>query len=319
MSLQSLKPLQIGVVMDSIQSITIEKDTTFAILLEAMRRHFTIHYMEIKDLFLQNGDALATTQLLTVQDDSSDWFSLGQKQTIDLGSLDFIFMRKDPPVDLAYIHTTQLLSLAQQKGARVVNNPQSLRDANEKLFATHFPHCMPPTLVSSQEKQLIAFIHEQHDIVIKPLDGMGGENIFRVQEHDSNTRVIIENLTQKGQTMVMAQRYIPEIRQGDKRILLINGEPIPYALARIPLAGETRGNLAAGGQGVGVELTARDRWICEQIAPQLRAMGLWFVGIDVIGDYLTEINITSPTCVRQLDKHYQLNIAGQLFDALIKH
>jgi len=308
--------LQIGVIMDPIQSLVIEKDTTFALLLEAMRRHFTIHYMEMNDLFLQDGEPFAFTRLLTVKDDPQNWFSFGKKELQALGQLDVIFVRKDPPMDLTYLHATQLLDLAEKKGARVINKPQSLRDANEKLFATHFSHCMPPTLVSSNKDQIIDFLNQQHDVILKPLDGMGGENIFRVRKNDPNTTVIIENLTLKGSTWIMAQRYIPEITQGDKRILLINGEPVPYALARIPLAGETRGNIAAGGSGVGVELTDRDRWICQQIAPQLQAMGLWFVGIDVIGDYLTEINVTSPTCVRQLDKIYNINIAGKLFDAL---
>jgi len=309
--------IHIGVVMDPIQSIHIEKDTTFALLLEAMRRHFTIHYIEINDLFLENGLPYAHTQLLSVQDNPSNWYSFGTSQKQALGELDLIFMRKDPPVNLAYIYATHILDVAQQKGARVVNHPQALRDANEKLFATHFPHCMPPTLVSSHKKDLLDFLQQQQDIIVKPLDGMGGQRIFRLGIDDPNRHVILETMTEQGQCLVMAQRFIPEIIAGDKRILLINGEPIAYALARIPQQGETRGNLAAGGHGVGVALTERDKWICQQIGSSLRNRGLWFVGIDVIGDYLTEINVTSPTCVRQLDAIYQLNIAGLLFDALL--
>ncbi len=308
--------IRLGVVMDPIAAIKPYKDTTLAMLLEAQARGWELYYMEARDLSLLEGRPHARARRVAVRDSNSDWFSLEQAQQIDLASLDIILMREDPPVDAEYLYATHILEMAERAGVLVANKPQSLRDANEKLFALHFPQCTPPTLVSCDDAELRSFVRDQGKAVLKPLHGMGGASIFVVEANDPNLSVIIETLTEHGRTYAMAQRYLPEIKDGDKRILLVDGEPVPYALARIPARGETRGNLAAGGRGEGVELSARDRWICEQVAPALRERGLYFVGLDVIGDYLTEINVTSPTCVRELDKIYGLNISAQLFDAL---
>jgi glutathione synthase len=308
--------LTLGVVMDPIDSIKPYKDTTLAMLLEAQQRGWSIAYMELGDLFLRDGVAWARTQALTVHDDAHDWYGLGEESVLPLGELDVILMRKDPPFDTEYIYATYLLERAEEAGAWVINDPASLRDANEKLFISWFPQCCAPTLVTRDMSRLREFVREQGEIVVKPLDGMGGSSIFRVAEADMNLSVVLEVMTQHGHKFAMAQRYLPGIAQGDKRILMIDGEPVPYALARIPAQGESRGNLAAGGRGEGVELSERDRWICAQVGPQLRERGLIFVGLDVIGDYLTEINVTSPTCMRELDRLYGLNIAGDLFDVI---
>ena len=243
-------------------------------------------------------------------------FSLSEPERVDLSTMDVIHLRQDPPFDMEYIYTTYLLELAEKAGTLVVNQPRSLRDANEKFFALNFPHCCPPTLVSREPARLKGFLAQHADVVVKPLDGMGGASVFRLRQDDPNLNVILETLTAHGRRLTMAQRYIPEVTAGDKRILLIDGEPVPYALARIPQAGETRANLAAGGRGEGVPLSERDRWICAQVAPTLRAMGLLFVGLDVIGDYLTEINVTSPTCARELDAQFGLDIGGDLMAAI---
>lgn len=308
--------IKLGIVMDSIGSITINKDSSFAMLLEAQHRHWSLYYMEVKDLFLRDSVPGARTQQLQVQDNAEDWYFLEQPQITSLGDLDVILMRKDPPFNMEYIYTTYILQRAEEAGSLVINKPQSLRDANEKMFTAWFPQCCTPNLVSRDHHQIIEFLEEQQDIILKPLGGMGGVSIFRVRKDDPNINVIIETLTHQGEQFAMAQKYIPEIVNGDKRIILIDGEPVPYALARIPAKGETRGNLAVGGQGKGVGLTPRDYWICEQISPTLKKMGLTFVGVDVIGDYLTEINVTSPTCIRELDSLYELNIAGQLMDCI---
>jgi glutathione synthase len=310
--------LKLGVVMDPIAGMQIKKNTTFAILLEAQRRGWEIYYMEPGDLFLHQGKVSARMRRLTVQDDPAHWFDFKTEQVQALHQLDVILMRKDPPFDMQYIYVTYLLELAENQGVLVVNKPSSLRDANEKLFTAWFPQCCPETLVTSNGERLREFINEQQDVILKPLDGMGGVSIFRVTQGDLNTSVIIETLTQFNRRAIMAQRFIPEISQGDKRILLVNGEPIPYALARIPAAGELRGNLAAGGKGMGIPLSKRDYWICEQVGQTLREKGLMFVGLDVIGDYLTEINVTSPTCARELDAQYGLNISGQLLDCVFE-
>ncbi len=307
---------RLGVVMDPISNIKPYKDTTLALLLEAQRRGWELHYMEMTDLRLRDGRAEASSCALQVRDDNQDWFTLGEYKDAPLSEMDVILMRKDPPFDTEYVYATYLLELAEKDGSLVVNKPASLRDANEKIFAQHFPQCCAPTLVASDMKDLRDFVIEQGEAVIKPLDGMGGASIFRISGGDSNLSVILETLTEHGRRYAMAQRYVPEISAGDKRILMINGEPVPYALARIPAAGENRGNLAAGGRGEGVELSERDRWICSEVGPTLRAKGLLFVGLDVIGDYLTEINVTSPTCLRELDDIYQLNIAAGLFDVI---
>jgi len=306
--------LKIGIVMDPIEAINFKKDSSLAMLLEAQSRGWALFYMEQPDLYLAHDVARAKMRPLKVFNNSDSWYQLSDTEDRTLDSLDAILMRKDPPFDMNYIYSTYILEKAEEKGTIIINKAQSLRDANEKLFTNNFAQCMPPTLVSSQEEHIKAFYQQHHDIILKPLDGMGGASVFRIKPGDSNLSVIIETLTQHGTKLTMAQRFIPEIKQGDKRILLVNGEPVPYALARIPAKGETRANLAAGGEGVGVELTERDRWICEQVAPLLKAKGLIFVGIDVIGDYLTEVNVTSPTCIRELDKQYTINISALLMD-----
>ena len=311
--------IKLGVIMDPIGSINYKKDSTLAMLLEAATRGYQLFYMQQSDLLVLDNQPQASMYPLTVRADANNWFELGEAQIQPLAELDIILMRKDPPFDMDYIYSTYLLELAEKQGVLVVNRAQSLRDANEKLYTLQFPQCTPATLISCHKDQLRHFIDQQADVILKPLDGMGGASIFRVQHNDANTNVIIETLTRHGKRLIMAQRYIPEITQGDKRILLIDGEPVPYALARIPAEGETRANLATGGEGVGVALTERDRWICSQIADSLRAKGLLFVGIDVIGDYLTEINVTSPTCIRELDGFYELNISATLFDRIEAH
>src|SRR3989344_4995393 len=307
---------RLGVVMDPIGSINIKKDSTFAMLLEAQARGWEIHYMELGDLFLRDGAACARRRPLKVFEDPSRWFEFGPEATSVLSELDVILMRKDPPFDMEYVYPTYLLAQAEAAGVLVVNKPRSLRDANEKLFTAWFPQFTPPTLVTRSAERIRGFLAEHGDIILKPLGGMGGESVFRLRRGDPNTNVTIETLTADETRFAMAQRFIPEIAQGDKRILLVDGEPIPYALARIPAEGETRGNLAAGGTGVGVPLIERDRWICAQVGPVLREKGLLFVGLDVIGDYLTEINVTSPTCVRELDRLYGLHISAGLMDAI---
>ncbi len=308
--------IKVGVVMDPIATITIKKDTTFAMLLAAQSRGWELYYLEQADLYARGNEAFGRTRLLSVKDAKHNWFAFLGERELPLAALDVILMRKDPPFDMEYIYTTYLLELAERAGTLVVNKPSSLRDANEKFFALHFPQCCPPTLVSREPARLKAFLGEHADIVVKPLDGMGGASVFRLRRNDPNINVILETLTAHGRRLTMAQRYIPEVTAGDKRILLIDGEPVPYALARIPQAGETRANLAAGGRGEGVPLNERDRWICAEVAPRLREMGLLFVGLDVIGDYLTEINITSPTCARELDAQFGLDIGGELMTAI---
>ncbi|MFK8067735.1 MAG: glutathione synthase [Gammaproteobacteria bacterium] len=306
----------LGIVMDPIDQITIKKDSSFAMLLAAQARGWKLIYMEQSDLFLDEGEIKAQCRELSVEEDPDGWFSLGEKQTLQLKELDVILMRKDPPFDMEYIYSTYLLEQAEAAGVLIVNKPQSLRDANEKMFTAWFPQCCPPNMVTRNAERIKSFLQKHKDIILKPLDGMGGSSIFRVRRDDPNLNVIIETLTNLGQSQIMVQRFIPEISQGDKRVLLIEGKPAGYALARIPAKGETRGNLAAGGSSKGVELTDRDRWVCEQVGETLRKKGLIFVGLDIIGDYLTEINVTSPTCIRELDALYDLDIAGDLMDAI---
>lgn len=308
--------ITLGVVMDPIGDIKFNKDSTLAMLMAAQRRGWDLRYMEMSDLYSMDGVAMALMRPLQVHDDAQSWYSLDEPVEAPLHNLDVILMRKDPPFDMEYIYATYLLDQAESGGTLVVNRPQSLRDANEKVFTTHFPQCTTPTLISRRQEQLRNFVAAHDEVILKPLEGMGGASIFKVSASDPNTSVILETLTEHGSRYAMAQRFIPEISDGDKRILLIDGEPVPYALARVPASGELRGNLAAGGTGVGRELSERDRWICSQVAPKLREMGLIFVGIDVIGDYLTEINVTSPTCIRELDSLYGLDIGGQLMDAI---
>lgn len=310
--------IKLGIIMDPIEQIKPYKDSSFAMLLAAQARGYELFYMNPNDVFLVQGQPMARMQRLRVweQADDPNYFELHDRQDRPLNELDIVLIRQDPPFDQDYLYCTQILELAEQQGVLVVNKPQSLRDANEKLFATWFSDCMTDTLVTAQADLLKTFVAQHQDTIFKPLDAMGGASIFRVKQGDPNLNVIIETLTDHGQHLIMAQRFLPEIAQGDKRILLVDGEPVPFALARIPLAGENRGNLAAGGRGVGQPLTERDQALCARIAPTLRAKGLWFVGLDVIGDYITEINVTSPTCIRELDAQFGLNIADQLMQRL---
>ncbi|MCP4076654.1 MAG: glutathione synthase [Gammaproteobacteria bacterium] len=311
-----MKTYKLGIVMDAIESIKTYKDSSFAMLLEAQSRGWQIYYMQLPDLYMESGISLAVAQQLTLIDQPTDYFQLQHTETIQLADLDVILMRKDPPFDLEYIYATYFLEQAEQQGTLVVNRPQSLRDCNEKLFTREFPQCCTPTRVSRKAELLNQFLQTHEDIIIKPLDGMGGKSIFRIRQGDPNTNAIIEAVTQYGKCQTMVQKFIPEILEGDKRILLIDGKPVPYSLARIPAEGENRGNLAAGASSRGQPLSERDFWICEQIAPVLREKGLIFVGIDVIGDYLTEINVTSPTCIRELDSQFSLNISYDLFESI---
>ncbi len=308
--------LRLGIIMDPIQSINIKKDSTFAMMLEAQQRGFQIFYMLQNSLFVEKGVVYASMQVVEVKDDARGWYKLEEPHTLPLHALDVALMRKDPPFDMEYIYSTYLLEMAEKQGLLVVNRSDSIRSCNEKLFATWFPEYTPETLVTSDMERIKAFHDELKRIVVKPLDGMGGAMIFQIQEGDSNRNVILETITNYGKRTVMAQRFLPEFKQGDKRILIIDGVPFPHALARLPAAGEGRANLAAGATYQGVDLTEREFEICEHIAPVLKEKGLMFVGLDVIGDYITEINVTSPTCIRELDQIYSANIAGLLMDVI---
>ena len=310
--------IKLGVIMDPIQSINIKKDSTFEMLLQAQSLGWQINYMEMNSLFIDQGEAFAHTKQLEVMDNKKEWFNFNEETTINLDDLDVILMRKDPPFDMEYIYSTYILELAQQQGCLIVNNPQALRDCNEKAFTSWFPNCAPPTLISRNNSDIRGFLGNHKDIIIKPLDGMGGASIFRVTEHDPNISVIIETITKHNSSFVMAQRYIPDIKNGDKRILMIDGDPVEYALARIPAEGETRGNLAAGGQGIGQPLSDRDREIASIVGPELKKRGIIFAGLDVIGDYLTEVNVTSPTCIKELNQQFDLNIAMDLMKVIEK-
>jgi len=302
--------------MDPIAQITFAKDTTLAMLLAAQEKGWELHYMEQSDLYLENGLAKARSRKLRVHNNPEHWFDLEPAEKIELSQLDAVLMRKDPPFDNEFIYSTYILEAAERLGTLIVNKPSSLRDCNEKVFATQFPQCCPPVLVSRNEQQLREFHKEHGDVIFKPLDGMGGSGIFRCKQDDPNLGVILEVLTRHGQESIMAQRFIPEIKQGDKRILVVDGIAVPYALARVPAEGETRGNLAAGGSGVPQALSEHDLWIVSQVAPTLKEKGLIFVGLDVIGDYLTEINVTSPTCVREIDKAFDTRIGERLMNAI---
>lgn len=304
--------------MDPIDKINIAKDSSFAMLLAAQNRGWQLYYMQQHFLFLSQGVAHAKMYPITVADNPAHWFDLGEEIISPLHNLDVILMRKDPPVDEQFVYTTHLLDLAAKQSCVVINNPQALRDTNEKLFAQWFPHCCPPTLVSANKQQLKEFISQQKKVILKPLNGMGGKSIFCVTIEDPNLSVILDTMTTMGQHLIMAQQFIPAISEGDKRILMIDGEPIPYALVRIPAPGEIRGNLAAGARGVGMPLNEHDYWICQQVGPTLKNKGLLFVGLDIIGDYLTEINVTSPTCIRELDAFYNINISDILLNCIMK-
>lgn len=306
----------LAVLMDPIATITTKKDSTFAMLLEAQRRGWTLYYCTQGDLAIREGRAWAQLARLVVRDDPYDWFSLEVAAWTELSEVDVVLARKDPPFDSQFLYDTMVLELAQMAGVLVVNDPRGLRDANEKLFTQQFPQCCAPTLVARDRAELRRFVAEHGQVVLKPLDGMGGRGIFRSHHNDPNLNSILETLTLNGRAFALAQKYLPEISAGDKRILLIEGEPVSYALARIPQGDDFRGNLAAGGRGEGRPLSERDRWIAAQVGPELKRRGMIFVGLDVIGDWLTEINVTSPTCIRELDAQFGLNIAGSLFDCI---
>ncbi|HIF9131301.1 TPA: glutathione synthase [Photobacterium damselae] len=308
--------IKLGIVMDPIESINIKKDSSFAMMMEAQRRGWEIHYMEMNDLSLEQGKAVARTRVVSLKEDPNGWFEFQSEQEIALSELDAVLMRKDPPFDTEYIYATYILERAEVEGTLIVNKPQSLRDCNEKLFTAWFPELTPTTMVTRRADKIKAF-HQQHgDVILKPLDGMGGSSIFRVMNGDPNVSVIIETLTNMGQNYCMAQTFVPDISNGDKRILVVDGEPMPYCLARIPAKGETRGNLAAGGRGEARPLSETDRRIAEAVAPTLKEKGLIFVGLDVIGDKLTEINVTSPTCIREIEAAFNISITGKLMDAI---
>jgi glutathione synthase len=300
--------------MDDISSIKPHKDSTFAMMLEAQARHWEIYTFDSSDMYYSDGKVIADSRKTLVNDSESDWHSREDAQPLSLGALDAVFMRKDPPFDMDYIYATYLLEQLESDGVLVVNKPSSLRDANEKLFALNFPECIPKTLVSSNIEKLNTFINEIKTVVVKPLDGMGGTDIYKLSHGDHNIEEVLQKITNNQSRYIMAQEFLPEIKEGDKRILLINGKPVDYALARLPAEGNFKGNLAAGAKGVGQPLSERDRYLCSQIAPMLIKKELMFVGLDVIGDYITEINVTSPTCIRELDKQFGLNISAMLLD-----
>ncbi|MDV6318352.1 glutathione synthase [Chromohalobacter sp. HP20-39] len=314
----SERALKLGVVMDPIADIAYKKDTTLAMLWAAQERGWSLYYLEPEDLYLEGGRAMGRMRALEAYRDPEAWYRLEEVQAAPLAELDVILMRQDPPVDDHFLNAVHLLGFAEREGVLVVNPTQALLTSNEKLFAQQFPHCIPPSVVSCHDAVLRDF-HAQHgDVIFKPLDGMGGNGIFHITPEGRNLGSVIEQLTERGTRQIMAQRYLPEIKAGDTRILLIDGEPVPYGLARIPSAGETRGNLAAGGRGEARELTDRDYWLIEQVKPAILDKGLIFVGLDVIGDYITEINVTSPTCVREIDAQRGTDIGGLLMDAIAR-
>lgn len=308
--------IKLGIVMDPITGVNVKKDSSMAMMLEAQKRGYEIHYMEMQDLYLDQGECRAQTQVIKVFDDPQHWFELEQASDIAVSDLDAVLMRKDPPFDTEYIYATYMLERAELQGTLIVNKPQSLRDCNEKLFTAWFPELTPRTLVTRNNQKIREFHQQLQDIIIKPLDGMGGSSIFRIGPEDKNVGVILETLTAHGSQYAMVQEYMPAIKDGDKRILIVNGEPMPYCLARIPAQGETRGNLAAGGTGEARPLSPSDKLIADTIAPELKKRGLFFVGLDVIGDKVTEINVTSPTCIREIEAAYPINISGKLMDAI---
>ena len=309
-----MKPITLAVLMNDISSINPIKDSSFAMMLEGQKRGWEIYTFDSSDMFYEDGNVVANMRKTLVRDSELDWYECEDIEMLPLNNIDVVFMRKDPPFDMDYIYATYLLEQAEISGVLVVNKPSSLRDANEKLFALNFSECIPKTLVSSNIEKLSEFISKIKIAVVKPLDGMGGTDIFKLTKGDKNIKEVLQKITNKGSRFIMAQEFLPEIKDGDKRILLINGKPIDYALARIPAEGSFKGNLAAGAKGVGQPLSARDRHLCSQIAPMLIEKELMFVGLDVIGDYITEINVTSPTCIRELDNQFNLNISSLLLD-----
>jgi len=308
--------IKIAVVMDPIERIKPHKDSSFAMMLEARRRGHEVHYLTADQMYCKHSQTRAATQVIEVRDQATDWFSLQAASDRPMSDFDVVLMRKDPPFDMEYIMDTYMLDQIGSEHTHVINKPQALRDANEKFFTEAFPECTPENIISRDVDILKSAVRELGEVIIKPMDGMGGQSIFKTSKNDKNLNVILETVTQNGTKTTMIQRYIPDISAGDKRILLINGTPVPYALARIPSDADFRGNLAKGGTGKGLELSNSDRRICELVGPKLKAMGIVFAGIDVIGDYLTEVNVTSPTCIRELDEIFDLNIAGDLFDCI---
>ena len=311
-----MKPITLAVLMDDIASINPKKDSSLAMMLEAKRRNWDIYTFDSSDMFHLKGEVFAKTRKTLVADSQSNWHECEEAEILQLKEIDVVFMRKDPPFDMDYIYATYLLEQLEASGVMVVNKPSSLRDANEKLFALNFPELIPKTLVSSNNEKLSVFINDNVDVVVKPLDGMGGTNIFKLKKGEDNIEEVLLKITNNGQRYIMAQEFLPEIKHGDKRILLINGKPVDYSLARMPAEGNFKGNLAAGAIGVGQPLSERDRFLCKQIAPTLIEKELIFVGLDVIGDYITEINVTSPTCIRELDSQFGLNISSELLDVV---
>ncbi|HKA43152.1 MAG TPA: glutathione synthase [Burkholderiales bacterium] len=308
--------MKLAFIVDPLDSFKIYKDTTFAMMREAAARGHALYAMEQEDLLWRQGTVWGTVRPLELTGKKPIWYQAGEPVSTPLKDFDAVLMRKDPPVDMEYVVSTYLLEIAEAQGARVFNRPRAIRDWNEKLGIARFPRFTAPTIVARREGPIREFLAEHGDIILKPLDGMGGTSVFRVHKEDHNLNVIIETITHYGRRTIMAQRYIPEIRDGDKRILLIAGKPVPHALARIPKPGETRGNLAAGGTGVARELSRRDREIAEALAPALAKEGLLLVGLDVIGDYLTEVNVTSPTCFQEITEQTGVNVSGIFMDAL---
>jgi glutathione synthase len=309
---------RLAVLMDPIESINPAKDSTLAMMLAAQARDVELHYFGQRDLWVRDGTAMARLRPVTVRDDLRDWFTLGEPLVRPLAEMDAVLMRKDPPFDTEYIYTTYLLERAEVAGTLVVNRPQGLRDMNEKVFTAWFPECCAPTLITRDMREMAAFMAEHGRAVCKPLYGMGGRSVFVLDVGDKNANVVFETLTDYGQRYAIVQRYIPDIvTTGDTRILLIDGVPVEHALARIPPSGDNRGNLAAGAQGIGRPLNDRDRWLCSQIGPVMRERGMMFVGLDVIGGFVTEINVTSPTGIRELEKQFHVDIAGRFIDAVL--
>jgi len=310
--------MKLGIVMDPISRIDIKKDSSFAMLLAAQKRGWDLFYMELNDLYMDHNKPMARMKILEVKEDLKKWYVLSEERTAYLSHLDVILMRKDPPFNLEYIYSTYILEHAQKRGVLIVNNPTSLRSVNEKFFITYFPDCIPPTRISRDMQILLNFVEEQNGAIIKPLDSMGGDGIHHITKLDNTTKNVLQSLTRNSSEYVMAQKFLPEIVDGDKRILLIDGEPVPYALARIPNENNSKGNLAQGALAKGMELSERDKWICQKVGSRLSDMGLIFVGLDVIGNYLTEINVTSPTCIRELDNIFHIDIGAQLMDTIEK-
>lgn len=308
--------MNLAFVLDPLDSLKTYKDSSVAMMREAARRGHALSALEQKDIVWQGGRVLGHARTLELSGEQDEWYRTGPAEAVPLSRFDAVLMRKDPPFDMEYVYSTYLLELAQSEGARVVNDPRAVRDFNEKLAIARYARYTAPTLVTRQESLIREFLSEHGDIVVKPLDGMGGHSVFRIHRGDHNLNVILETLTHYGTRTVMAQRHIPEIARGDKRVLVIGGKPVPYALARIPKEGEHRGNLAAGGTGVAQMLSARDREIAETLGPDLLARGLLIVGLDVIGDWLTEVNVTSPTCMQEIMQQTGFNVAGMVIEAV---